>query len=248
MSPITIRSGAVPSTTRRGISNSSCWKPSKAGLSWRCILGKRENFRRAYANFEVEKVARFTDAKKEKLLADPGIIRNRRKVEAAVKNARAFLKVAEEFGSFDAYIWRFAEGRPIVNAWRDMSRIPVTTPLSDALSADLKARGFAFVGSTTIYAHMQAIGMVNDHLVECFRWSPARREAEAEMRREARYALEHGARYRKRISTRSYERETPLRRTRKEAALTEAALEAVPGQAPSARSPRFMLASQGPDR
>jgi DNA-3-methyladenine glycosylase I len=143
----------------------------QAGLSWRCILGKRENFRRAYANFEVEKVARFTEAKREKLLADPGIIRNRRKVEAAVKNSRAFLAVAEEFGSFDTYVWRFVEGSPIVNAWRDISRIPVTTPISDALSADLKARGFAFVGSTTIYAHMQAIGMVNDHLVECFRWA-----------------------------------------------------------------------------
>jgi DNA-3-methyladenine glycosylase I len=143
----------------------------QAGLSWRCVLGKREAFRAAYAGFEPEKVARFTEARMEKLLADPGIIRNRRKVEAAVRNAAAFLEVAEEFGSFDAYIWRFVEGSPIVNAWREPAKVPVTTPVSDALSKDLKSRGFGFVGSTTIYAHMQAIGMVNDHLVSCFRWA-----------------------------------------------------------------------------
>jgi DNA-3-methyladenine glycosylase I len=142
----------------------------QAGLSWRCVLGKREAFRKAYASFDPEKVARFTAAKFERLLADSGIIRNRRKIEAAVKNARAFLNVAEEFGSFDSYIWRFVDGAPIVNAWSELSDIPTTTKASDALSADLKARGFSFVGSTTMYAHMQAIGMVNDHLVECFRW------------------------------------------------------------------------------
>jgi DNA-3-methyladenine glycosylase I len=142
----------------------------QAGLSWRCILGKREAFRKAYAGFDPEKVARFAPAKIERLLADPGIIRNRRKIEAAIKNARGFLATAEEFGSFDAYLWRFVDGKPIVNAWKDASKIPITTPVSDALSADLKARGFAFVGSTTIYAHMQAIGMVNDHLAQCFRW------------------------------------------------------------------------------
>lgn len=142
----------------------------QAGLSWRCILGKREAFRGAYAGFDPSKVARFTAARVEKLLADPGIIRNRRKVEATVKNAQAFLRVAEEFGSFDSYLWRFVDGRPIVNTWREPSEVPVTTPLSDALSVDLKARGFSFVGSTIVYAHMQAIGMVNDHLVDCFRW------------------------------------------------------------------------------
>lgn len=142
----------------------------QAGLSWRCILGKRESFRKAYARFDPEKVARFTPAKVERLLADPGIIRNRRKVEAAVKNAKAFLATAEEFGSFDSYIWRFVDGAPIVNAWGEGSRIPATSPVSDGLAADLKARGFAFVGSTTMYAHMQAIGMVNDHITDCFRW------------------------------------------------------------------------------
>jgi len=143
----------------------------QAGLSWRCILGKREAYRRAFAGFEPEKVARFTAARIERLLADPGIVRNRRKIEASVRNARAFLDVAAEFGSFDAYIWRFVDGAPLVNAWKEPSRVPVTTAVSDALSKDLKARGFGFVGSTTIYAHMQAIGMVNDHIVSCFRWA-----------------------------------------------------------------------------
>jgi DNA-3-methyladenine glycosylase I len=142
----------------------------QAGLSWRCVLGKRESFRKAYAGFDPVKVARFTQARIEKLLADPGIIRNRRKIEAAVANARAFIAAAEDFGSFDAYIWRFVDGVPRVNAWDDMSKVPVTTPLAEALAKDMKARGFSFVGPTTMYAHMQAIGMVNDHLVRCFRW------------------------------------------------------------------------------
>jgi DNA-3-methyladenine glycosylase I len=146
----------------------------QAGLSWRCILGKREAFRKAYAGFDPNKIARFTAASVARLLSDSGIIRNRRKIEAAIKNARAFLATAEEFGSFDSYIWRFVGGKPIVNAWKDTSKLPVTTAISDALSADLKARGFSFVGSTTVYAHMQAIGMVNDHLVECFRWKELR--------------------------------------------------------------------------
>jgi DNA-3-methyladenine glycosylase I len=142
----------------------------QAGLSWRCVLGKREAFRKGFAGFQPEKVARFTTARVEKLLLDPGIIRNRRKIEAAIKNARAFLSTSEEFGSFDAYIWRFVDGRPVVNSWREPSQVPVTTDASDALAADLKRRGFSFVGSTTMYAHMQAIGMVNDHVVSCFRW------------------------------------------------------------------------------
>ncbi len=143
----------------------------QAGLSWRCILGKREAFRKAYAEFDPARVARFTRAGIERLLGDPGIIRNRRKVEAAIANARAFLRVAEEFGSFDSYIWRFVDGKPIVNSWPSISKVPVTTAISDALAKDLKSRGFAFVGSTTVYAHMQAIGMVNDHLTSCFRWA-----------------------------------------------------------------------------
>jgi DNA-3-methyladenine glycosylase I len=143
----------------------------QAGLSWRCILGKREAYRKAFAGFEPVKVARFTSARIERLLADPGIVRNRRKIEASVRNARAFLEVAEEFGSFDAYIWRFVDGAPLVNVWKEPRQIPTTTTVSDALSKDLKSRGFGFVGSTTIYAHMQAIGMVNDHLVSCFRWA-----------------------------------------------------------------------------
>jgi len=143
----------------------------QAGLSWRCILGKREAYRKSFAGFEPEKVARFTRARIERLLADPGIIRNRRKIEASVRNARAFLEVAAEFGSFDAYVWRFVDGVSLVNAWREPRQVPTTTPVSDALSKDLKARGFGFVGSITIYAHMQAIGMVNDHLVSCFRWA-----------------------------------------------------------------------------
>ncbi len=143
----------------------------QAGLSWRCILGKREAYRKAFAGFEPEKIARFTGARIERLAADPGIVRNRRKIEASVRNARAFLEVAAEFGSFDAYVWRFVDGVPLVNAWREPRQVPTTTPVSDALSKDLKARGFGFVGSTTIYAHMQAIGMVNDHLVSCFRWA-----------------------------------------------------------------------------
>jgi DNA-3-methyladenine glycosylase I len=157
----------------------------QAGLSWRCILGKREAFRKAYSGFDAEKVARFTEAKVERLLADPGIIRNRRKVEASVKNARAFLAVAEEFGSFDAYLWRFVDGAPLVNARRSLAEIPTTTRQSDALSADLKARGFSFVGSTIMYAHMQAIGMVNDHLVDCFRWKELSGKARPRAKKES---------------------------------------------------------------
>jgi len=143
----------------------------QAGLSWITILRKREAYRRDFAGFDPEKVARFGDAKIQKLLGDAGIIRNRRKIEAAVKNARAFLDIEEKFGSFDSYIWSFVDGRPIVNARRRLADLPATTEISDRLSADLKARGFSFVGSTTIYAHMQAVGLVNDHLVSCFRYS-----------------------------------------------------------------------------
>jgi DNA-3-methyladenine glycosylase I len=143
---------------------------AQAGLSWSTVLHKREGYRRAFADFDPEKVARFTDKKIEKLLLDPAIIRNRQKVVSAVKNARQFLAVQEEFGSFDAYAWGFVDGRPQLNARTADDAIPATSPQSDAFSKDLKQRGFSFVGSTVIYAHMQAIGMVNDHLTDCFRY------------------------------------------------------------------------------
>jgi DNA-3-methyladenine glycosylase I len=143
---------------------------AQAGLSWITILRKRVAYRAAFAGFDPEKVARFNEGKVAKLLANPGIVRNRLKVASAITNARAFLKVQEEFGSFDAYQWRFVEGRPIQNGWRSMMEVPVCTPVSDAMSRDLKRRGFRFVGSTICYAHMQAVGMVNDHTVDCFRW------------------------------------------------------------------------------
>lgn len=143
---------------------------AQAGLSWITILRKREAYREAFAGFDPEAVARFGRAKVAKLLANEGIVRNRLKVESAVTNARAFLKVREEFGSFAAYQWRFVDGRPIRNAWKSIQEIPARTPVSDAMSLDLKKRGFRFVGSTICYAHMQAVGMVNDHTVDCFRW------------------------------------------------------------------------------
>jgi len=142
---------------------------AQAGLSWATVLRKRNNYRRAFAEFDPEKVARFSDAKIERLLTDPGIIRNRLKVAGAVINARKFLAVQEEFGTFDKYLWSFVGGHPIRNQWEATRQVPATSPESDALSKDLKQRGFKFVGSTIVYAHMQAVGMVNDHLVQCFR-------------------------------------------------------------------------------
>lgn len=142
---------------------------AQAGLSWITILKKREAYRRAFAGFDAGKVARFGPRQVERLLADAGIVRNRLKIEAAINNARHFLAVQEEFGSFDEYVWRFVDGRPIVNRRKTLKQVPASTPESDALSRDLKARGFKFVGSTICYAHMQATGMVNDHLTGCFR-------------------------------------------------------------------------------
>lgn len=142
---------------------------AQAGLSWDTILRKRVNYRRAFDKFDVNKVARYTDKTIERLLQDEGIIRNRLKIASAVSNAKQFLNVQKEFGSFDAYIWSFVNYKPIVNRWKQSSQIPATSPVSDAISADMKKRGFNFVGSTIIYAHMQATGMVNDHLVSCFR-------------------------------------------------------------------------------
>ena len=143
---------------------------AQAGLSWSIVLKKREGYRRAFAQFDPEKVARFNAASVRRLLANPEIIRNRQKIESSLRNARAFLEVQEEFGTFDAYSWRFVDGRPKVNRYRHPKEIPATSPESDAFSKDLKARGFSFVGSTVIYAHMQAAGMVNDHLTSCFRY------------------------------------------------------------------------------
>ena len=145
---------------------------AQAGLSWATILNKREGYRRAFADFEPEKVARFTEKRIEKILADPGIVRNRLKVLAAVTNAQRFLDVQEEFGAFAKYIWGFVDGRPVQNRWETMKQVPATSRESDALSKDLKQRGFKFVGSTIVYAHMQATGMVNDHLLGCFRHKP----------------------------------------------------------------------------
>jgi DNA-3-methyladenine glycosylase I len=143
---------------------------AQAGLSWSTILRKREGYRKAFAGFDPEKVARFREAKLEKILLDPGIVRNRLKVFSAVNNAKCFLAVRKEFKSFDNYIWRFVDGKPIVNRWKTLSEIRPTSPQSDALSKDLISRGFKFVGSTVIYAHMQACGLVNDHLVSCHRY------------------------------------------------------------------------------
>lgn len=143
---------------------------AQAGLSWITILRKREAYRAAFAGFDPELVARFDQASVAELLTNAGIVRNRLKVESAITNARAFLKVQEEFGSFDAYMWRFVDGRPIRNVWRSIKEVPASTQVSDAMSRDLKKRGFRFVGTTICYAHMQAVGMVNDHTVDCFRW------------------------------------------------------------------------------
>ena len=148
---------------------------AQAGLSWSIVLNKREGYRRAFSQFDPEKVARYSKAKIDKLVADPGIIRNRMKIESAVKNARALLAVQQEFGSFDKYSWQFVDGKPRQNRWTTLRQIPATTPESDKFSRDLKQRGFSFVGSTVIYAHMQAIGMVNDHLVDCFRYRTIQR-------------------------------------------------------------------------
>jgi len=144
---------------------------AQAGLSWSTVLRKRENYRKAFADFDPVLVARFPKKKQERLMRDPGIIRNRLKIESTVSNARAFLDVQNDFGSFDKYIWQFVDGHPRQNAWTSLSKLPASTAESDAMSKDLKRRGFRFVGTTICYAFMQATGMVNDHLVTCFRYS-----------------------------------------------------------------------------
>lgn len=143
---------------------------AQAGLSWATILKKREGYRNAFANFDPNSVAEYGLGMVEELLQDASIIRNRAKIEATINNAKRFLEIQKEFGSFDNYIWRFVGGAPIINSWKTMADVPVTTEESDTLSKDLKKRGFKFVGSTTIYAHMQAIGLVNDHTMDCFRY------------------------------------------------------------------------------
>jgi DNA-3-methyladenine glycosylase I len=147
---------------------------AQAGLSWTTILKKREGYRKAFAGFDPKKVALFDQRMVSKLLEDPGIIRNRRKVESAISNAKALLAVQKEFGSFDAYVWSFVKGKPVRNKWKDMRHIPVTTRDAEALSKDLLKRGFKFVGPTICYSFMQAVGMVNDHLVGCYRHAEIR--------------------------------------------------------------------------
>jgi len=143
----------------------------QAGLSWIIILKKRENFRKAFDNFNYKKIATYNEVKFEKLIQNTGIIRNKLKIKATISNAIAFIKIQKEFDSFSNYIWSFTNGKPIINNWKNLSEIPVTTTLSNIISKDLKKRGFKFVGPTVIYAHMQATGMVNDHIIDCFRYS-----------------------------------------------------------------------------
>lgn len=142
----------------------------QAGVSWSIVLHKRENFRKAFHNFDYTRIAKYTARDVRRLLGDAGIIRNRLKIAATINNAQRFIEVQKEFGSFDEYIWQFVGGKPIVNKWKTLKQIPATSPESDAMSRDLKARGFKFVGSTICYAFMQAAGLVNDHTVDCFRY------------------------------------------------------------------------------
>ena len=148
---------------------------AQAGLSWSLVLKKREGYRRAFDEFDPAKVARYSEKRIQSLTSDPEIIRNRMKIQAAVRNARAFLTIREEFGDFDSYSWRFVGGQPKLNHWKTTRQVPATTPESEAFSKDLKHRGFSFVGPTVVYAYMQAVGMVNDHLVDCFRYRELRR-------------------------------------------------------------------------
>ncbi|MCU0661805.1 MAG: DNA-3-methyladenine glycosylase I [Myxococcota bacterium] len=155
---------------------------AQAGLSWLTILKRRQGYRRAFADFDPLAIARMTEADVARLMQDTAIIRNRRKIEAAIRNAGVFLDICEEFGSFAAYQWRFVDGKPILNHWKTLQELPAHTPLSDTMSKDLKKRGMGFVGSTIIYSHMQAVGMVNDHLTSCFRHEQVARLSMAETR------------------------------------------------------------------
>lgn len=164
----------VPLHDDRGLFEFLILEGAQAGLSWDTILAKRENYRKAFDNFDAAKVAKYSDAKCAKLLENPGIIRNRLKIASSVSNAKAFLAVQKEFGSFDAYIWSFVGGKPIDGKRKEMGDVPAKTEISDALSKDLKKRGFNFVGSTIMYAFMQATGMANDHVTSCFRYKECR--------------------------------------------------------------------------
>jgi DNA-3-methyladenine glycosylase I len=162
----------VPSHDDRHLFEMLTLEGAQAGLAWITILRKRDGYRRAFADFDVAKIARYSPQKIARLLADPGIVRNRLKVESTVTNARVTLDVIDQIGSLDAYLWQFVDGRPIVNHWTAMREVPPKTPVSDRMSKELKKRGFRFVGSTICYAFMQAVGMVNDHVVGCFRHAP----------------------------------------------------------------------------
>ena len=169
ISAITTKNGGVPVHDDRRLFEFLILEGAQAGLSWSTILNKRENYRKAFARFDPAKVARFGAREARKLMSDAGIVRNRLKIQSAIDNARAFLEVRREFGSFDAYLWGSVDGRPLQGLRYTMKQVPVCTPLSDAISKDLNRRGFRFVGSTIVYAFMQAVGMVNDHLIGCFR-------------------------------------------------------------------------------
>ena len=165
----------VPMHEDRGLFEFLILEGAQAGLSWNTILNKRDNYRKAFDGFDAGRVALYNRRKAQQLLGDPGIVRNKLKIASAVENAKAFLRVQEEFGSFDAYIWQFVGGKPRVNSPKSFEQVPARTAESDAMSKDLKRRGFNFVGSTICYAFMQAVGMVNDHVVECFRYKALRR-------------------------------------------------------------------------
>ena len=160
----------VPAHDERMLFEFLILEGAQAGLSWSTILNKRQAYIQAFDNFETTRVANYNDAKVQELLANPGIVRNRLKIQAAIQNARSFLKVQDQYGSFNAYIWQFVDGKPLQNSWKSLQEIPATTKESDAMSKELKKLGFTFVGSTICYAFMQAVGMVNDHTIDCFRW------------------------------------------------------------------------------
>ena len=152
---------------------------AQAGLSWLTILKKRENYRKAYDNFDPKKVARYSEAKKAKLLADAGIIRNRLKIEASISNAQKFLEIQKEFGSFSNYIWAFVNGKPVTGKWKNIAELPARTELSDSVSFDMKKRGFKFLGTVIMYSHLQATGIINDHLMDCFRYKEIKKMSAA---------------------------------------------------------------------
>lgn len=160
----------------RGLFEFLILEGAQAGLSWITVLKKRENYREAFDHFDPEKIVRYTKRKTDALLANPGIIRNKLKIQSTIENAKAYLKVEEELGSFSDYIWQFVDGKPILNQWKSMKQVPANTAVSDRMSKELKKRGFKFVGSTICYAYMQAVGMVNDHTVDCFRHSIKKRK------------------------------------------------------------------------